>query len=153
MTLGVSAKAPSADLTKPSSSCVSSGRRAVGRASPAPAATSLSVMLRAEPPRHVMMSSPRASASTKSGCFPRPATTSLRSSRAPTRSAVAEEAPTGAVRGVGLVGRVLVRVVEHLVVRQVGVHPLRARLLAERAAQVLHRGVDIPADRARVEPD
>ncbi len=73
ITFGVSSKTPSPDLTKPSSSRVSSSRRAVGLASPAALATSVSDIARRPEPNAARISSPRASASTNSGPLPRPA--------------------------------------------------------------------------------
>src|SRR6478672_7404075 len=97
------------------------------------------------------MSSPRASASTKSGPSPRPATSeSLRS-----RAGFAEHRTPGAVRGGGLVIGVLVRIVEHLtaVLRQLRVHPLQPDVLAHAGPQVVHGGVDLGTDRSRVVTD
>src|SRR5690349_12325517 len=144
ITFGVSPKVPPEDRTKPSSSRVSSRRRAVGRASPAAAATSLSDMPRWSAPNAARMSSPRASASTKSGPWPRPAMPPL---------FLAEQAAARAVRGLRLVLGVLVRVVEHLGRRQVWVHAGRPGLLAELGPQVADGGLDRAADRAEVGPD
>src|SRR5215470_480954 len=143
-TFGVSSKVPSRDRTKPSSVRVSSRRRAVGRARPAASATSVSDMLRCSAPNAARMSSPRASASTKSGPWPRPAMAWL---------FLAEQAAARAVRGLGLVLGVLVRVVEHLGGRQVRVHAGRPGLLAEFGAQVADGVLDGAADRGQVGPD
>jgi hypothetical protein len=59
--------------TNPSSSSVSSSRRAVGRARPAAVATSDKDMVRWSASKPASTSSPRASDSTKSGPAPRPA--------------------------------------------------------------------------------
>src|ERR1700730_15240834 len=123
ITFGVSSKVPPEDRTKPSSSRVSSRRRAVGRYRPDAAATSLSDMLRWSAPNEARMSSPRASASTKSGPLPRPAMPGL---------TLAEHAAARAVRRGGLVLGVLVRVVQDLGSGQVRVHPGRPDLLPER---------------------
>ena len=63
---GVSVYSPSFERTYPIDSSVSSSRRAVGRARPVTAATSLTVSDRCEVEKARMTSSPRASASTKS---------------------------------------------------------------------------------------
>src|SRR5215470_5716809 len=143
-TFGVSSKVPSRDRTKPSSVRVSSRRRAVGRARPAASATSVSDMLRCSAPNAARMSSPRASASTKSGPWPRPAMPG---------SALAEDAAARAVRRLGLELGVLVRVVQYLGGGQVGVHPGGPGLVAELGAQVVHGGLGGAPHRAEVGAD
>jgi hypothetical protein len=73
-TWGVSSNVAPVERTKPSSSSVSSSRRAVGRASPAAVATSVSVIVRWSASKHASTSSPRARDSTNSGPAPLPAT-------------------------------------------------------------------------------
>src|SRR3982751_14072 len=58
---------PPDERTKPSSSSVSSSRRAVGRASPAAVATSVSDLLRWAASKHVRTSPPRARAAAEAG--------------------------------------------------------------------------------------
>src|SRR6266508_6634586 len=145
ITFGVSSKVPPENRTKPSSSRVSSRRRAVGRVSPAAAATSLSDMPRWSTPNAARMSSPRASASTKSGPLPRPAIRSL--------AVLAEHPAPRAVRRLGLELGVLVRVVQHLGARQVRVHPGRPGLIPELRSQVADGGLDGAPHRGQVGPD
>src|SRR3712207_534851 len=155
-TLGVSWNAPPEDRTNPSSSRVSSSRRAVGRASPAAVATSVSDMARWSASKQVRTSSPRARASTKSGPAPRPAI-SEPSWSAPLQGPAASLRAVGgsgvlllppehalhAARALGLVlvVGVLVRVVQDL---RLGLRPLREHallpgLLADLGPQVLDR--------------
>src|SRR6201987_2269486 len=145
ITFGVSSKVPPENRTKPSSSRVSSRRGAGGRVSRAAAATSLSDMPRCAAPNAARMSSPRASASTKSGPLPRPAIASL--------AVLAEHAAARAVRGLGLVLGVLVRVVQHLGGRQVRVHAGGPGLLTELGPQVANGGLDGAPHRGEVGPD
>src|SRR6202522_4363796 len=152
-TFGVSSKTPSPDLTKPSSSRVSSSRRAVGRARPVAVATSLSdrprwLALSWLAPKQARMSRPRASDSTKSGPLPRPAIPG-----SPAGAGVAESTAPGVVRRLGFVVGVLIGVVEDFGPRQVRVHPGRPRLLAEGRTEIIHRGLDGAPDRGQVGPD
>src|SRR3954470_23918784 len=147
-TLGVSTNTPADERTKPSSSSVSSSRRAVGRASPAAVATSVSDLLRWSASKHVRTSSPRASASTKSGPDPRPAM------RLPPSAAEDALFAAGALPLVHVVA-VLVRVVED---RSLGLghlreHALLPGLLAARAPQVLDGRLDLPAHGGEVDAD
>src|SRR3954463_12682059 len=150
-TFGVSWNAPPEDRTKPSSSRVRSNRRAVGRASPAAVATSVRDMLRLSASKQARTSSPRASASTKSGPVPRPA---MLSSRGLLSAAEDPLLATGALRLVLVLG-VLVRVLQDLGlgVRPLGEHALLPGLLTELGSQVLDRRVDLPAYGSQVDAD
>src|SRR3954470_3266201 len=145
-TLGVSTNTPADERTKPSSSSVSSSRRAVGRASPAAVATSVSDLLRWSASKHVRTSSPRASASTKSGPDPRPAM------RLPPSAAEDALFAAGALSLVHVVG-VLVRVVEDRGLRlgHLREHALLPDLLAARSLEVVDRRLDLGADRREVD--
>src|SRR5208283_1784754 len=101
-------------------------------------------MLRWSAPNEARMSSPRASASTKSGPRPRPAMPGL---------TLAEHAAARAVGGIGLELGVLVRVVQYLAGGQVRVHPGRPGLLPERGPQIVDGGLGGPPHRAEVGPD
>lgn len=120
MTLGVTSKLPATTRTKPNSSSVSMSRRAFGRASPAAAAASQSDMLQWWASKQARTSRPRASASTKSGPAPRPAIRLVhpvarvrarsQRPRSFSRTRLAEHGAAHAVRRLGLVVGVLVRV-------------------------------------------
>src|SRR5919107_4990263 len=146
-TFGVSWNSPPELRTNPSSSRVSSSRRAVGRASPAAVATSLSDIAGRSASKQATTSRPRASASTKSGPAPRPAMVSSRPSSAE------DPVLAAGVRALGLVVGVLVRIVQDLGGRQVGVHALLPCLLAQLAAQVLDGVLDLAAHRSQVDAD
>src|SRR3712207_2906619 len=180
-TWGVSSNPAAADRTNPSSSSVSSSRRAVGRASPAAAATSVRDMVRWSASKHARTSSPRASASTKSGPAPRPAMRPLlpapAGSPAPSRGSPRAVRGTGSFhewRGAGgplspaedallaagplrlvLEVGVPVRVLQDLLlgVGHLGEHPGLPGLLAELAAQVVDGVLDLAADRGEVDAD
>src|SRR3954464_3965460 len=151
-TLGVSWNAPAELRTKPSSSSVSSSRRAVGRARPAAAATSDRVIAGRWASKQASTSSPRASASTKSGPAPRPAI----DRRPPRPRLTAEHAllATGALRLVLEVG-VLVRIVQdgRLGGRHLGEHPGLPDLLAALLLQVVDGVLDLGAHRREVDAD
>src|SRR5215218_3251830 len=152
-TFGVSSNPAPVARTKPSSSRVSSSRRAVGRASPAAVATSDSDIVRWSTSKQARTSRPRASASTKSGPAPRPAIDGVLSPRRERRSRAlsppkacetadpagqsggsAADYPllTAGALGLVLVLAVPVRVVQDLRLgaRHVGEHALLPGLLA-----------------------
>src|SRR4051812_37578590 len=139
---------PPDERTKPSSSSVSSSRRAVGRASPAAVATSVSDLLRWSASKHVRTSSPRASASTKSGPDPRPAM------RLPPSAAEDAVLAAGALSLVHVVA-VLVRVVEDRGLRlgHLREHALLPDLLAAGALEVVDRRLDLRPHGRQVDPD
>src|SRR5215218_3932630 len=141
-TRGVSWNAPPELRTKPSSSRVSSSRRAVGRASPAAPATSDRVIAGRSAPKQASTSRPRASASTKSGPAPRPAISCP--PRGPPSAAEDALLAAGPLRLVLEVG-VLVRVVQHrsLGGRHLGEHPGLPDLVAALLLQVVDRVLDL----------
>src|SRR5918993_5449643 len=153
-TFGVRVKAPPADRTYPSSSSVSSSRRAVGRARPAAAATSVSDMAGWSASKQVRTSSPRARASTKSGPVPRPAMPT--SVRPPGPPSAAEDALLAAgALGLVLVVGVLVRVLQD---GRLGLGPFREHALlpdvvAAGALEVLDGRLDLAAHRRQVDAD
>src|SRR3954469_16973092 len=168
-TVGGSPKPAPVARTKPSSSRVSSSRRAVGRASPAAVATSDSDIVRWPASKQVRTSRPRASASTKSGPAPRPAIGDLSGRPRPgsrpesakggeggVLSSAAEDAlfAAGPLRLVDEVA-VLVRVVEdrRLGGRHLGEHPGLPDLVAALLLQVVDRVLDLRAHRREVDAD
>src|SRR3954452_4506658 len=151
-TFGVSTKPAPVARTKPSSSRVSSSRRAVGRASPAAVATSDSDMVRWPASKQARTSRPRASASTKSGPAPRPAIdVPLSGLRSAAEDALFAAGPLRLVLEIA----VLVRVVQDrgLGGGHLGEHPGLPDLLAARAAQVVDRVLDLRAHRREVDAD
>src|SRR3954452_14832446 len=151
-TFGVRSYPAPVARTKPSSSSVSSSRRAVGRARPAAVATSVSDIVRWPASKQARTSRPRASASTKSGPAPRPAmgTSLVGPVPVPPRACAgwggrgprsAAEDAVLAARALRLVLEVavLVGVVEDrgLGLGHLGEHPGLPRLLADLGAQVV----------------
>src|SRR4051812_18344218 len=165
-TFGVSSNPAPVARTKPSSSRVSSSRRAVGRASPAAVATSESDMFRWPASKQARTSRPRASASTKSGPAPRPAIGDLSDRPRPgsrpepakggedgVLSSAAEDAffAAGPLRLV-LEVAVLIGVVEDrgLGGGHLGEHPGLPHLFAALLLQVVDRVLDLRAHRREV---
>src|SRR3954451_13968262 len=149
-TRGVSWNSPPELRTKPSSSRVSSRRRAVARASPAAPTTSEKVIAGRPVSKQASTSRPRASASTKSGPAPRPAI-DRRPSPSAAEHALLAAGPLGLVLEVG----VLVGVLQdrRLGGRHLREHPGLPDLLAALRTQVFDGLLDLRTHGREVDAD